>query len=113
MMKRMLAAFFAASSMSSHAMTGNEFLALHESNKLAALYYLSGVIDGMSALDAKVSGSGSKFVRFGKVCAPPGVNLGQFLAVAIKGLNDDPKNLHLEASVLFYFAFEAAWPCAK
>ena len=95
-------------------MTGNQFLAIYENQPMQAARYLEGLIDGMVTLHAvKTNNPTDKTLRFGDVCAPANATMGQFLAVAVKHLKDDPKNLHMNASVLLYFAFEQAWPCKK
>jgi hypothetical protein len=94
------------------AMTGNEFLAMYERNPTAAQNHLTGVVDGMTAVVvASHERGGNVATHAPHWCAVGTVSYRQYLDVALKGLRQFPEDRHAEAHLLFYLAFQAAWPC--
>ena len=73
--------------------------------QLGCAGYLAGISDVTETYDAW------GLLRKRDFCTPQHVSLGQLQKVAIKGLNEKPEKLHLEASDLVANIFAEAFPC--
>lgn len=102
----------AVCSVGAGAITGSDFLAINKKDELQALLYVRGVVEGMAAMNAFHRPIEEPFLRIGAACVPSAVTYGQHVAVALKGMQQDPKNLHLPAALLIYLSIRDAWPCA-
>jgi hypothetical protein len=95
-------------------LTGNQLLEMHRAQPLLAQAYLTGVYDGMTALEGWRLSRGEPLTSqpsWG--CPPSGVTNGQYVDVAIKALQEEPSRRHAEAAALATLAWRAAWPCPK
>jgi hypothetical protein len=86
------------------AFTGSELLkTCKESNDSFCVGYVSAVVDAVvSDVDRR------KFF-----CIPNGVTYDQLMKVAVKYLEQDPKNLHWSAHALVHNAILDAYRCPK
>ena len=87
--------------------TGSELLAACEADDITNVIctgYLAGIDDITNTYDAW----GEMDKQF---CIPEKATLGQLEKVAIKGLNEKPEKLHLDASGLVANIFYHAFPC--
>lgn len=80
--------------------TGNDFLKYSEGS-LEQKTYILGMVTGVSGM--------SYF--FKDVCLPAGSNFGQLEKVAIKYMDNNPKDLHFPGVGLVFEAFKDAYPC--
>lgn len=87
--------------------TGSELLAACEADDITNVIctgYLAGINDITNTYDAW----GEMDKQF---CIPDSATLGQLKKVVIKGLNEMPENLHLNASGPVAIIFYKAFPC--
>ena len=89
--------------------TGSQLLEMCESDsvtdKTTCIVYLGGFYEATSLYDGWGILKGNHF------CLPEGVTLDQLRKVAIKGLNENPENLHLAAGGPVATVLRDAWPC--
>jgi len=113
-MKTTALAFAAAiASAPAAALTGNEFLAMYETDKAASLQYVAGMIDGMNAMQYAEIRASKRDENFKHWCPSGTITYLQYHDVLVKRLRDRPDGRHHPASGIAYFAFKDAWPCEK
>jgi hypothetical protein len=66
--------------------------------------YIAGVVDEYQGIAATIK-TPQVF------CLPPGMDLEQLEKVVKRGLDDNPAELHIPASILIVHALEGAFPC--
>ena len=104
----------------SHAMTGNEWMAMckQESNSSRGicLGYLNGLRDmyeGYSyAFKVFVEIDGKNYPK-AKTCMPINVELGQLKNIVTKWLNEHPEKLHDELRMQYIMMVNKIFPCSK
>jgi len=72
----------------------------------ASIGYLEGLCQGTIQTSLYFS------VQLG-ICAPAGVNVGQFMRVVVKYIDERPARMHEDFRALALEALRAAWPCKR
>ena len=88
--------------------SGNKVLEFCESESRAAQGTCSGYLAGV--FDSAVILKASSVAKL-NICAQSGVTLGQLIKIFIKWANDNPGDLHVDASIIAMGAFAVAFPC--
>ena len=87
---------------------GNELLERCESDSQSQVNMCRGFLAGIHDITGVYDAFGDMPKPF---CVPEGVRLSQLQKVAIKGLNEEPETLHMDASSLIRLVFIEAFPC--
>ena len=88
--------------------SGSRLLEECENASLADVYGCTGYIAGIADTTDAYVGWGEINEKF---CIPERVTLGQLKKVVIKGLNEVPEELHLQAASTVTNIFYEAFPC--
>jgi len=88
--------------------SGSDLLGWCESDIVAKQSTCNGYLAGINDITRAYDNWG---VVSQSLCIPDGVTLSQLAKVAIKGLNEEPEKLHMDASSIVYNIFYEAFPC--